>query len=140
LKDVLAQRLSKAVMVRPGRTSTQRFPLFSYLTFSQPDRPETDPVVVGVDFAFQAEGLLVRGDIAGEESGQVFFSGKEEVVKAPSLPGVLEAAREVANHLVAQGQGVLQALFTAPGETSTPAAQAPALQPGGLLGGEEARK
>ena len=72
-----------AISSRGGRTSTQRFPLFSYRTFQTAAEPEADAVVVGVDFQEQEQGISIRGDISGEESGRVFF---EEACEAEVGP------------------------------------------------------
>jgi hypothetical protein len=54
-----------------GRTVTQKFPLYSYVTFEDKARADIDPVVVGIDVRVDAGRFQLIADIAGEETGKV---------------------------------------------------------------------
>src|SRR5436305_396528 len=88
-----------AISSRGGRTSTQRFPLFSYRTFQTAAEPEADAVLVGVDFQAQEQGVSIRGDISGEETGHVFFDEACEAEAEPHRDSVVRAALAVASRL-----------------------------------------
>jgi hypothetical protein len=111
---------------RPGRTTTRRFPLFSFRTFFTKVDRGADPVVVGLDFKPEADGVRVRGDISGEESGRVWYDEECEQTAAKSLDSILAAAQEIAGRLARQSDLLPSALAVPPGHANTPPAQAQA--------------
>jgi hypothetical protein len=106
---------------RANRAAAHAFFLFAYRVFDVPMDHAIDPVVVGVEFAPAPTngGVLVRGDISGEESGRIYFELDEsEVPSARAV--VLEAARQTATQLSNQVEVVIEALAQPgpPGEGS----------------------
>ncbi len=94
--------------LRPGRTSSRTFPLFSYLTFEPIDGREDESIVAGVTIATTAEGRLeVSADISGEESGRVFFDVAGKHVESDPAE-ILREAVGMAKQL-AKGASNLQA-------------------------------
>jgi len=106
---------------RGGRTSTQRFPLFSYRTFQTTAQAEADAVVVGLDFQPQEQCVSIRGDISGEETGHVFFDQACEAEVEPDRESVLREGLAIARRLAGQLDKIHEALACpsqAPGEPS----------------------
>ena len=104
-----------------GRTSTQRFPLFSYRTFQGAAEGEADAVVVGLDIQPQEQVVSIRGDISGEETGRIFFDEACEAEVEPERDAVLRAALAVARRLAGQLDTIHEALAVpsrAPGNGS----------------------
>jgi hypothetical protein len=84
--------------------------LFSYVVFQATSERDEGAVVAGVDFRSGPAGIEVKGDIAGEETGHVYFDGGAPK-QVPSVVGeVLAAGREVAAILTAQRPAVARAL------------------------------
>lgn len=96
---------------QPGRAAARAFPLFTYRTFDVPADHAIDPVVVGVVFepAATGNGLSLRADICGEESGRIFYALQEREVALAAEP-VLTAAQELASQLSEQVEIVIAAL------------------------------
>jgi hypothetical protein len=138
----LAQAVARQcpqVVSRPGRTTTQRFPLFSYRTFSRADREGAEAIVAGVDFKPEAGGLRVFGDISGEESGQVYYGVEYESLPAGwSLDQILARVRIVAGGLAGRPETVWNALAPAPHNDGT--IPPPTSSPEGLMGEGRALK
>ncbi|MGB6044237.1 MAG: hypothetical protein WBF93_13850, partial [Pirellulales bacterium] len=70
LDDEVRCRVPEAT-VASGRTTGQAFLLFSYRTFRLPEAHELDAVVAGMTFSFKGGQIVVRGDISGEEQGDL---------------------------------------------------------------------
>jgi hypothetical protein len=110
----LAERICRddsGIHSRAGRTTAKAFLLFAYRTFYPLENAAVDPVVVGVNFqpSRAQDVLLVGGDIAGEETGRVFFELPiQEVVHQRSA--VLRAAEQIAGALSGQEDVVRDAL------------------------------
>jgi hypothetical protein len=97
-----------AAQVRSGRTSGERFFLFSYRTFSLPES-EIDPVVAGVCFTQAGPGIAVEADISGEHTGDVILSAPGKTV--PNSPDeLLAAARGAARKLCQTTEPIVAAL------------------------------
>lgn len=111
--DGMSRRVQEGrpgIFSRPGKTSTARFPLFSYRTFQAGASPDTDAVVVGLDFQPAEQTVRIRGDISGEETGHVFFDEGCEVEVGKSYEEVLRAALDVARRLASEVEKVPEAL------------------------------
>ena len=88
-----------------GRTVTQKFPLYTYVTFEDKARPEIDPVVVGIDVRVDTGIILLQADIAGEETGKGYFDlPKKELPfgsdQGAALKEVVSAAQQLADNTV----------------------------------------
>jgi hypothetical protein len=69
----MAVRLKEA-RCRPGANRSPAVPLYAYSVFDLSSNPTADPIVVGVSFKRSENGILVRGDICGEESGKIYLA------------------------------------------------------------------
>jgi hypothetical protein len=98
------------VVSRPGRTSTNKLPLFSYRTFELMDSPEADAVVVGLDFQPSETTVRIRGDLCGEESGRIFYDTDCETEAEKTHGKVLAAALDITGKLTAQADRIREAL------------------------------
>jgi hypothetical protein len=88
------------VRCRPGANRSPAVLLYAYSVFDLPDPPDPDPLVVGVSFKRGANGLLVRGDICGEESGKIYWAPSTCRLLVPQDAGdVLLAGSTVATLL-----------------------------------------
>jgi hypothetical protein len=100
-----------AVRSRPHANRTERFPLFAYRTFIPVPTEGFDPIVVGVTFKRTAQGILVRGDMVGEETGTVHFEHPEcRLEVREQSEAVLRAARQVAARLEVEVDRLVDAL------------------------------
>ena len=61
-----------------GRTSTERLPLYSYITFEDKARPEIDPVVLAVDVRVDTGAILIQAHIVGEETGKGYYAAPKQ--------------------------------------------------------------
>jgi hypothetical protein len=89
------RRKLATVRVAAGRTTGSSFFLFSYRTFSLPDSG-LDPVVAGLTFTPDGEGVRVEADVSGEQTGDLLASWPSKTVaasRAELLAAVSEAAR-----------------------------------------------
>ena len=104
------QRQQPTVRSQGGTTQTPALPLFSYRVFRWGDEPDLEAVIVGLDFKPSPNGgIVVRGDIGGEETGRTYYQAGEHAV-AGTMPAVLAAAVAIASELAAQGDVVVSAL------------------------------
>jgi hypothetical protein len=97
-----------ALRVQAGRTKGDRFFLFTYRTFSLPGS-ELDPVVVGLTFIPNGEGVTVEADVSGEGTGDSVWSVPNKTV-AKSREELVEAARELAQNLCPAASAIVAAL------------------------------
>src|SRR5271166_1771572 len=67
------ERFCPDVGRRAARMGSAIFLLFSYRTFEPPEAGGLEPVVVGVNFKAQGEGILIHGDICTEETGRILY-------------------------------------------------------------------
>lgn len=100
---------SGLTIVQPGRTRTRGFPLFSYLAFSRPES-EAEAIVVGLTFTPRNHGFEIVGDVAGEESGQIYYDDVASCPAPAAFESVLEAVRQIAAHLADRPDVVLSAM------------------------------
>ena len=94
------KRLRPSVRSRAGSNRSPAVILYVYRVFEPISDPESDAIVVGVAFKNTPHGILVRGDICGEDSGTVYFEHpdcRKEVPKPNRA--VLTAASAVAARL-----------------------------------------
>lgn len=110
LVDSVSQRWS-AVRSEPGRTSARAWTLYSYRTFSLPEEPDAEAIVVGVFFAPSPDGnhVLVRGEIGGEETGHSYFVAGEKQVPAVQS-AVLRASHDIGDELGRQTEVLVNGL------------------------------
>jgi hypothetical protein len=87
------------VAITAGHNSAGAWELFSYRVYQSPASFEIDPVVVGVVCTARDESIEIRGDIAGETTGDILY---DVPAKNVGKRGVLDAAREVAALLLEQ--------------------------------------
>jgi hypothetical protein len=110
LSEAVSER-RKGVRSRPHASRTERFPLFAYRTFIPTPAEGFDPIVVGVTFKRTDRGVLVRGDMIGEETGTVHFEHPEcRLEVREQSEAVLRAARQVADRLAAEVDQLVAAL------------------------------
>jgi hypothetical protein len=114
LLETEVRRQVAGVKVDTGRTKGDRFFLFSYRTFSLPDRT-LDPVVAGVTFTPARQGVTVEADISGEQTGYGIFSVPSKTV-AQAREELLAAARDAAQKL-RQSAEAIAAAFKDPART-----------------------
>ena len=111
--DDLASTLRKPgaspVVSKSGRNRGGSWRLFSYRTFYPPQERHVDPVVAGITIESGLdESFVVRGDICGEESGDMLFeTASRKIIGKPAL---MEACRDIARSLAAQHKRVQDAL------------------------------
>jgi hypothetical protein len=99
------------VRCRPGANRSPAVLLYAYSVFDLPDPPDADPIVVGVSFKRGANGILVRGDICGEESGEIYWAPSTCRVLVPQdAGGVLLAGRTVATLLAREVEMLMNLL------------------------------
>jgi hypothetical protein len=89
-----------------GQAKTERFPLYSYVTFEDKARPEIDPVVVGVDVRVDTGEILIQAHIMGEESGAGHYTAPKKQLPFDSdhsvvLGEVTNAAQQLADNTAA---------------------------------------
>lgn len=108
LDDEVRCRVPEAT-VASGRTTGQAFLLFSYRTFRLPEAHELDAVVAGMTFSFKGGQIVVRGDISGEEQGDLIDTVHEEAC-GTSREQLIEATRNVADRLRTGGSKIADAL------------------------------
>jgi hypothetical protein len=96
------------VRVDQGRTSGERFYLFSYRTFSVP-QSTIDPVVVGMTFTPAREGVTVDADVSGEHTGDIIVSLSPATV-ANSRIELRAAVGELARALCDSAEAIRAAL------------------------------
>lgn len=87
VQDVFARLAQKVQASWPeirshGGKTRSHLLLFSYRVFELRSDSSIDPVVAGVDFAWAPSGrrMVVRADLCGEETGQVWFELAEREV------------------------------------------------------------
>jgi hypothetical protein len=112
--DRLAQRVRSrcpSVLVRAGgRSSGRVWFLYSDRSFNlTQDDSEAEDIVAGITFSPQRDGIGVRADIGGGDTGQTDYEAPERVVPA-NLNAVLAAAREMAEELSCQDEVVVKAM------------------------------
>jgi hypothetical protein len=85
--------------------------LYVYCVFDPISEVEVDPIVAGVAFKRTSGGILVRGDVCGEESGRVYLELPEygEIVPETGT-AVIQAASRTAARLSREVDAVLRAL------------------------------
>jgi hypothetical protein len=91
-----------------GRTSGPAFFLASYRTFTPALPEDHEAVVAGVTLLPRSHGVLVRADLCGEETGQLFWEMEQEIPLTRTA--VLHAAEQAASRLRNQGNLVGRAL------------------------------
>jgi hypothetical protein len=96
------------VRVDAGRTKGEKFFLFSYRTFSMPDSA-VDPVVVGMTFTPDPQGVTVQADVSGEQAGDQISSVPSKTV-TNSREELLAAAGESARRLCRSAPAIAAAL------------------------------
>ena len=93
---------------RSGRNVGQSWLLFTYRTFQPPVASGIDPVVAGITLSRGSQGVLVRGDIAGELSGDVLLElPSHELVGTEAIK---QAATEMARRLASETNRIREAL------------------------------
>lgn len=98
-----------------SNTSSGVMRLFAYYTLYSKDTPGRDPIVAGIACIQNSEGVLVRGDFCGEETGTLVleeFASRIQVKASPEE--VLGAVQKVAARLC-EGSGKLNELLLAGG-------------------------
>lgn len=112
--DGMAARVTEAaagITSRPGMVRARAIDLFSYRVFYPIGKSAVDPVVVGVTFGVMGDTLRIRGDIAGEESGEIFFDQDgERQLRSPTADEVATEGVRLAEHLAKQVPVVVEAL------------------------------
>ena len=112
------QRILRAIdpqlpgaQAHPGRNAGRSWLLFSYRTFESETDSRIDPVVVGVNLSRGNQGVLVRGDISGELSGDLLIDvPAREFLGAEATKG---AAESVAKQLLSNAEKIRGALTDA---------------------------
>lgn len=99
------------VRAHSGRNTGGSWLLFTYRTFEPAAGSAIDPVVVGVTLSHGNQGVVVRGDIAGELSGDVLFQVPAHELSAGE--GVREAVEAMARRLSLEASGIRDALTDA---------------------------
>ncbi|HBI44603.1 MAG TPA: hypothetical protein DDY78_17400 [Planctomycetales bacterium] len=112
--DVLAERVRarcSSVIVRAGgRTSGRVWFLYSYREFNlTQDDTEAEDVIAGIHFSADGEGVQIRSDIGGSETGCTDYEVPERVVAA-NLSDIQIAVRELGEELSKQDEIVVTAM------------------------------
>jgi hypothetical protein len=94
---------------RGGSAPMRNYPLYSYWTFYHTQIPQLDPVVVAVYGKSSDNSTIMRGDICGEETGQIFYE-TAELHYLNDQQTLLMAAKELAESLKNQVAVVAGAL------------------------------
>lgn len=97
----------KDVDVSAFRTQGDKFYLFTYRTFSMPDA--NDPVVVGITFSPQSDGITIEADVSGEQTGDSIFSLPIKSIPM-SKDRILAVARVLAANLCQAAERIVNAL------------------------------
>ena len=112
--DVLAQQVRArcpAVVIRPRRRNAGPvWSLYSYREFNlTDDDTEAEDVIAAMIFCPAGDGIRIRADIGGGETGLTDYETVEQRVPA-NLAAVLAAAQELGKELSRQDQVVVKAL------------------------------
>ncbi len=102
------RRQGDGICVVAGRTKGDGFYLFTYLTFAVRGS-DLDPVVAGITFKPDGQGVTVEADVSGEQTGDVLLTVPENTV-AYSRDELLAAARESARMLCQSAEAITAAL------------------------------
>ena len=98
-----------------GHTTTEKFPLYSYVTFEDKARPEIDPVVVGVDVRVDTGEIIIQAHIMGEETGAGHYTvPKKELPFASDHSVVLKEVVNPAQQLADNTMLILLRVFGSP--------------------------
>ena len=111
-----------AVTAILGKASNERFPLFSYVSFEDKKLPHLDPVVVGTDVRLDGDQWVIRTDICGEDTGELYL--EPEYYHVPATGGdelLLQAVITQTQHLADRALLEIPRLFA-----KTEALRAPA--------------
>ncbi|NUQ62798.1 MAG: hypothetical protein HUU20_09930 [Pirellulales bacterium] len=100
--------------VQVARTRGRHFHLFTYRTFLRADRPEIDPVIVGLTFVRggdeNREAVAIEADVSGEQAGdRIAVTARREV--PPVREELVRAARELATELSGYAPLIAEALL-----------------------------
>ena len=100
------------IRTKTGKSSARSYFLFSFMTFDLGDQEELDPVIVGLTFepSLSGDGVRVRGDISGEETGRIDFE-LPEIAATDTRGGVLPIALEMATILAEQADLIARSVF-----------------------------
>ncbi len=94
-----------------GTTKRHESYVFSYRRYSSSLNSSIDPVVVGVNCQYCIGGILISGDITGEENGDVVYCAKQRVISDDLNVEDLEAAvQATASDLCTRAGDVARAL------------------------------
>ena len=112
--DALAQRVRSscpAVVVRDGGKSVGRvWFLFSFREFNlSADDSKAEDIIAGVHFSPEGDGIRIRADVGGAETGQIDYEAPERVVPA-NLGAVMAAVRDLTDRLIGQEEVVVTAM------------------------------
>ena len=112
--------LTPSVLPRFGKTVTDLFPLFSYVSFRRPHAKVGEYIIVGVDIAHENGQWRIHADVSDEEEGTIFF----ELPRTPFSVATFEELRKRVlartDELIAYGKPLLVQLCAS---TVTPPSQ-----------------
>jgi hypothetical protein len=107
-----AQQRYPALKALFGRTTTQKFPMFSHVTFEDKSQPNIDPVVVGIDVRVDMGLILLEAEIVGEETGKVHFElPNQELPFGSDYAVVLDQTTRTVQQLADNATAVLEQVF-----------------------------
>jgi hypothetical protein len=109
----LADEISAAAPVEPrfGKTVTELFPLFSYVSFRRPKAKSCEYIIVGVDIAPENGQWRIHADISDEEEGTIFFELPRTPFTVSSFAQLKDSVLDTLEQLIDGGKPALLRLF-----------------------------
>jgi hypothetical protein len=101
------------VEIRPWFAPAPASPFLSYRAFRWPDRPDLEAVVVVVSYCRSNGRMVLMSDIAGEESGKVFFDSGDRPINEDDLVDLSDRVDDAARELRRHPDAVLAGLINA---------------------------
>ena len=111
-----------SVKPRFGKTVTDLFPLFTYVSFKRPRSEDGEYIIVGVDIAFENAQWRVHADISDEEEGTIYFELPRTPFSASSFEELKDRVSAIVEQLIQGGTPVLLRLFGTPASVPTSSA------------------
>jgi hypothetical protein len=96
---------------RFNKTVTERFPLFSYVSFHRPDVVEAERIIVGVDVSREEAAWRISADICDEEEGTIFFELPRTIGSVSTFAELQDRVLQITEQLIKEGKPALFRIF-----------------------------
>ena len=103
-----------SVQPRFGKTVTELFPLFSFVSFRRPHAADGEYIIVGVDIAFENGQWRIHADVSDEEEGTIFFELPRTPFSVATFDDLKNRVLRTVDQLIGGGKPVLLRLFASP--------------------------